>query len=471
MPHLLLSAAHKSSGKTTVTLGLCAALRHRRLTVQPFKKGPDYIDPMWLTHASGRACRNLDFFTATEQEILQTVHRYGSDVDISLIEGNKGLYDGLDVEGTNSNAALAKLLNSPVILVLDVRGTIRGVAPLLIGYREFDRQVNIAGVILNQLGGPRHEAKLRAVIERYTDFRVLGAIGRTPELEIVERHLGLMPSNEDTQASSRIATIAHIIAQQVDLDQILQIAATAQFPTTTEDHLPIPPASISASPISASNSKIKLGIARDAAFGFYYPDDLEALERSGAELIPIDTLQDTRLPKIDGLFIGGGFPETQMQALEANINLRHELRAAIEAGLPTYAECGGLMYLSRSLSWNGHRCEMVGVVQADTVVRDRPAGRGYIRLEETEHSLWPKLNSIPNEIAAHEFHYSLLENLAPETRYTYHMLRGAGIDGRHDGIVYKNLLACYAHLRHTAQNPWTERFVRFISSCKQGIAH
>jgi len=471
MPHLFLSAAHKSSGKTTVTLGLCAALRQRGLTVQPFKKGPDYIDPMWLTHASGRACRNLDFFTTTDEEILQTVRHYGSDADISLIEGNKGLYDGLDVEGTNSNAALAKLLCSPVILVLDVRGTIRGVAPLLIGYREFDHKVNIAGVILNQLGGPRHESKLRAVIEHYTSFPVLGAIGRAPELELVERHLGLMPSNEDAQAGSRIAKIADVIAQQVDLERILEIAANAQFPTTTEDHLPIPLTPILTTPISAANSKIKLGIARDAAFGFYYPDDLEALEKSGAELIPINTLQDTHLPEIDGLFIGGGFPETQMQALEANVNLRHELRAAIEGGLPTYAECGGLMYLSRSLSWKGRRCDMVGVIQADTVVRDRPAGRGYIQLQETGKSLWPKVQSVANEIAAHEFHYSTLENLAPETRYAYRMLRGAGIDGQHDGIIYKNLLACYAHLRHTAQNPWTERFIQFIYSYKQNLAH
>ncbi len=461
MPHLFISAAHKSSGKTTVSLGLCAALRQNGLTVQPFKKGPDFIDPMWLTRASGRACHNLDFYTASKQEIRYSFARYSQDADIALIEGNKGLYDGMDIEGSNSNAALAKLLNSPVILVLDVRGTIRGIAPLLIGYLTFDPKVRIAGVILNQVGGHRHESKLRAVVEHYTDLPVLGAISRDCRLALVERHLGLMPSNEDAEADAKIAHFARMIAEQIDLEQLLQIAATASLPTVE---------AIVPSPLSFKIS-VKVGIARDAAFGFYYPEDLEALEHAGAQLIPFDTLHDQQLPEVDGLFIGGGFPETQMQALEANTRLRHELYVAISGGLPTYAECGGLMYLTRSLSWKELRCEMVGIIQADSVMNDRPAGRGYIRLQETGQGLWPNVTtqSEPLEIAAHEFHYSKLENLNPHSRYAYQMLRGTGIDGKHDGIVYKNLLACYAHLRHTAQNPWTERFVRFVHSHKQRV--
>ncbi len=212
-----------------------------------------------------------------------------------------------------------------------------------------------------------------------------------------------------------------------------------------------------------------LGIARDAAFGFYYPDDIEALQAGGAELVTIDTLKDTQLPAIDGLFIGGGFPETQMQALEANSALRSAIRQAIEAGLPVYAECGGLMYLARGIRWGEHHCEMVGVIPGDVVMHERPQGRGYIRLRETGAGLWPPESGArtPLEFNAHEFHYSSLENLAPGTRYAYQVLRGNGVDGQHDGIVYKNVLACYGHLRDAANHHWTARFLRFVRDCKQ----
>ncbi len=461
MSQLLISAAHKSSGKTTITLGLCAALSNRAIVVQAFKKGPDYIDPMWLSLASGRPCHNLDFYTSNKQELLSTVSRYTADADLALIEGNKGLHDGMDiVVGSNSNAALAKLLGSPVVMVLDVRGTIRGVAPLLIGYQAFDPEVHIAGVILNQVGGQRHETKLRTVIEHYTDIPILGAIRRDTRLELVERHLGLMPSNEDQAANVKIAGIAQAIAAQVDLERLLEIARSASLPATTT------PTPSFDSPLSAK--EIRLGIARDASFGFYYQGDLEALEQAGAQLISIDTLRDERLPEIDGLFIGGGFPETHMAELERNRSLRYNIRRAIEDGLPVYAECGGMMYLTRSLSWKGRRCEMVGAIKADTVMYDRPQGRGYIRLQETGLNLWPKIagQDLPEEIAGHEFHYSGLHKLQSDMRYAYRMLRGSGIDGKHDGIVYKNLLASYSHLRDTSRYHWTKRFVQFIRNRK-----
>ena len=193
MTQVFISAAHKSSGKTTVTLGLCAALRERGLKVRPFKKGPDYIDPMWLGRAAGQTCHNLDFYTMERDEIRDTVGYYAQGADISIIEGNKGLYDGLDLDGSNSNAALAKLLGAPVVLVLDARGMTRGIAPLILGYQAFDPDIRIAGVVLNQLGGSRHESKLRAVIEHYTDVQVIGAVARESSMEILERHLGLIP--------------------------------------------------------------------------------------------------------------------------------------------------------------------------------------------------------------------------------------------------------------------------------------
>ena len=246
MNRLLISAAHKSSGKTTLCVGLCAALRARGLVVQPFKKGPDFIDPMWLSLAAGRDCHNLDFYLMGRDEILRTFAARSHGADISLIEGNKGLYDGLSLDGSNSNAALATLLETPVVLVIDARGMTRGIAPLILGYQAFDPQIRIAGVILNQLGGSRHEAKLRAVIEHYTDVPVLGAVHRDDRLAIVERHLGLMPSNEANAAREKIDMIAALVAASVDLDRL--IAVSARAPT-----LPAPAAALT--PSSPANGR------------------------------------------------------------------------------------------------------------------------------------------------------------------------------------------------------------------------
>lgn len=457
MSRFYISAAHKSSGKTTLSLGLAAALAQQGLKVQTFKKGPDYIDPMWLREASGRPCYNLDFNTMQPDEIQALVATHLQDADIGLIEGNKGLFDGMALDLSNSNAALAHLLETPVVLVIDVQGMTRGIAPLLLGYQQFDPQLRIGGVILNKVAGSRHETKLRETVEHYTDIPVLGAVHRNPALRIDERHLGLVPSNEASGARVLIDGIAARIRDEVDLTLLRGIAAAAPA-------LPPSPTQPAAAP---SRMKVRIGIARDAAFGFYYPDDLEALEAAGATLVPIDTLSDTALPPIDGLFIGGGFPETCMDRLAANTELRHAIHAAIEAGLPAYAECGGLMYLTRSLHWNERQAEMVGIIPADTVMHPRPQGRGYIVLEE-EHSAHPWQGKPPSgAVAAHEFHYSRLENFNTDNAtFAYRVLRGSGIDGHHDGYVYKNLLACYAHLRDTGQYHWAARYVDFVRRCK-----
>jgi cobyrinic acid a,c-diamide synthase len=456
---LLISAAHKSSGKTTLTIGLCAALRALGHVVQPFKKGPDYIDPMWLSLAAGRDCHNLDFYVMGHDEIRRTYAQQSRGAGVTILEGNKGLYDGLDLDGSNSNAALAKLLSAPVVLVIDARGMTRGIAPLILGYQAFDRDVRIAGIILNQLGGSRHEAKLRAVIEHYTDVPVIGAVQFDERLTIVERHLGLVPSNEAGAADARIATIATAVAEQVDLDRLLTVAATA--PALAPILLPIP--------VATPPPDVRIAVARDAAFGFYYPGDLAALRAAGAEIVTFDTITAPCLPAADGLFIGGGFPEVQMQALEANATLRHGLRAAIDAGLPVYAECGGLMYLTRSIQWKERKCEMVGAIPADTVMHDRPVGRGYISLRENENAPWPlPPGSTRGEVRGHEFHYSSLENTAPGLTYGYEVLRGHGIDGKHDGIVYRNVFACYGHLRDLENNHWAARFVEFVRRNKSG---
>jgi len=453
MAHLIISAAHKSSGKTTVTLGLCAALRQRGQSVQAFKKGPDFIDPMWLALASGRSCYNLDFFTMDSAEIEELFASRSATADISIVEGNKGLYDGLDLEGRNSNAALAHLLHAPVVLVLDARGMTRGIAPLILGYQSFDPGINIAGVILNQLGGSRHESKLRAVIEHYTDVRVLGAVHHDDTMSIAERHLGLVPSSEEPLAEHYIADLAASIQEQVDLDAVQTVAATAGNVSSDLPTLPV----------QKLSKPLRIGVLRDSAFCFYYPDDIEAMESAGAQLVFIDALNAAHLPNLDGLFIGGGFPETHMQELEANQSLRLQIRRAIENGLPAYAECGGLMYLARSISWNGSRAEMVGALPGDIVMHDRPQGRGYVLLEETEYLPWTTpLGAVnANPVACHEFHYSSIINLPEDTVYAYRVLRGTGVDGKHDGIVHKNLVASYSHRRNHRGRRWTDQFLNF----------
>jgi len=454
MNRMLISAAHKSSGKTMVSIGLCAALTARGLAVQPFKKGPDYIDPMWLGQAAGHACRNLDLYLMENDDVVATFACHASEVN--LVEGNKGLYDGLALDGSNSNAALAKLLDLPVILVIDARGMTRGIAPLILGYQAFDKDINIAGIILNNLGGKRHESKLREVIEHYTDVPVIGAIQHDERLSIVERHLGLMPSNESHVANAKIKQIGEAIAEQVDLDKLLEL--------TRKEPLPIPhKATVSALPCG---DKVRIAIARDRAFGFYYADDLDALAAAGAELVPFDALRDAHLPEVDGLYIGGGFPETCAAELEANTSLRGEIKQAIANGMPAYAECGGLMYLSRSIAYEGRSFDMVGAIPGDVKMHAKPVGRGYVHLQEDAEHLWPRPDAPAKQIKAHEFHYSSLENLPSDSRFAYHVARGHGINGERDGIIVNNLLASYTHLRTIGSCYWATRFVGFIRRCK-----
>lgn len=454
MNRVLISAAHKSSGKTTVSIGLCAALTNRGHSVQPFKKGPDYIDPMWLSQASGRACRNLDLYMMDRDEIVSTFVRNSS--EFNLVEGNKGLYDGLALDGSNSNAALAEILDLPVVLVIDARGMTRGIAPLILGYQAFDKNIKIAGVILNNLGGSRHESKLREVIAHYTDVPVVGAIQHDKRLMIIERHLGLMPSNESKESASRIQMLGEAIENQVDLDMLISI--TRMEPIKAPEN--------ATASILHTADKVKIGIARDRAFGFYYPDDLDALVAAGAEIVPFDTLLDQRLPQVDAVFIGGGFPEVFAAELEANTPMRKDIGHAIENGMPVYAECGGLMYLSRQITYKGVTHAMVGAIPGDVMMHDKPVGRGYVQLAENQQHPWP--HTIDNGIAirAHEFHYSSLENLPSDSKFAFRVARGHGIDGKNDGYLKNNLLASYAHLRSVGSCNWATRFVSFIRQIK-----
>lgn len=447
LPRIVVSAPHRSSGKTTLSIGLCAALAKSGMVVQPFKKGPDFIDPMWLTAAAGRDCRNLDLFMMGETAILTSFQRGAIGADFSLVEGNMGLYDSTDLEGKGSTADMARSLKAPIILVVSTRNLTRSVAPLLLGFQQFEPDIDIAGVILNKVSGPRHESKLRAAIERYTDLEVLGAVRRRPEAGIIQRHLGLKPAREELGAAAVIDTIAAIIADAVDLDRIREIAAAAP-----------PLAPLQLPELQVPTPTIRLGVAQDQAFTFYYPENFEALQAAGAQLVPFSPLADSELPEVDGLFIGGGFPEVFMAELEANSRLRGAIRGAIERNMPVYAECGGLMYLSRAMSWQGRSREMVGALPCDIVMHEKPRGHGYMKLQATGAGDW---FSQGLKLKGHEFHYSEVVNLG-EVQFAYRVERGSGVDGEHDGILYRNVLASYTHLHSLGSPGWAEGFVDFV---------
>jgi cobyrinic acid a,c-diamide synthase len=455
MAHLYLSAAHRSSGKTTVSIGLCRAFRDRGLRVQPFKKGPDFIDPMWLGLAAGQPCYNLDFHTMGRAEISTTFAQESTGADLALIEGNVGLYDSTDLDGANSNASLAKHLGAPVVLVIDCQGMTRGIAPLLLGYLAFDPDLRIGGLVLNKVGNSRHAANLIRVVEHYTDLPVFGVLPRDESLTIAERHLGLIPSNETEETETWIGRIHRRVVDSLDLDRLLGLAESATPPTLPE----APTRSRRTGP------PVRIGIARDAAFGFYYPDDLRALARGGAELIAFSPLHDPEPPAVDGLLLGGGFPECWMAELEANRSMREGIADFIGRGGPVYAECGGLMYLCQSLRWGEERRAMVGILKAEAQMQPKPQGRGYVSLHETEAFPWPGAGIAGTEVQAHEFHHSVVVAPDPDWTYAYEVRRGVGIDGRFDGVVQGNLLASYAHLRDVGGLNWTSRFLAHVRRC------
>ncbi len=464
MSRIYISATRKSSGKTTFSLGLSGVLCKRGLSVQTFKKGPDYIDPLWLGKVTNRPCVNVDFNCMSREEIVTLFGRYQKDVDINVIEGNKGLFDGVDVEGTDSNAAMAGLLDVPVILVLDAQGITRGVAPLLMGYQDFDPKVKISGVVLNNVVGERHESKLRRVIDHYTNIEVLGAIQRCSDLVIEQRHLGLITQQEDTETDTRVLKITEAIERQVDVDRIIEISGTASsFPV-----YPIPPASV-------REDKLTIGVARDHAFCFYYPDDIEEMKRLGASIVYFDTINDNKLPAVDALFIGGGFPETHAQQLQQNHSMRADVQQFINTGKPVYAECGGLMYLTREINWQRRKYQMVGAIPADTDVQNRPVGRGYVKLKVTSDHPWigstvaQCSDSSLATINAHEFHYSKLLNIDPSVKFGFEVVRGHGVCGNYDGLIYGNIFASYSHMRNSRSNPWVSQFVETVRRNKAGL--
>ncbi len=456
IPRVVIAAPQGRSGKTTVAVGLCAALAARGLIVQPFKKGPDYIDPSWLAEAARRPCRNLDPFLMGEDVVAAAFARGSHNADLALIEGAMGLYDGADLDGTGSTAALARWLDAPILLVVNAQRVTRSVAALVQGYQHFEPGTRIAGVILNNVARARQQTLMTQAVEKYCGIPVVGVLPRDPALAIPDRHLGLIPRGEDATLVPVIAAARDAVLAHFDLDKILEIARAE----IREQRLEIRDWSLG-DPISNLQSPIsRVGVVRDRAFSFYYPENLEALQDAGAELIFIDSLRDAHLPKINALYIGGGFPEVFLRELQANASLRAEIRAAIENGLPVYAECGGLMYLARSITWNDQRGEMVGALPFDVTMTDQPQGHGYVELEVVGENPWFARGA---RLRGHEFHNSRIDltdfgNLSG-LNIAFRVTRGRGLDGARDGIVYKNVIASYTHLHACSTPEWARAFV------------
>ncbi len=443
-PRVVIAAPQGRCGKSLVSIGLCAAFTRRGLTVQPFKKGPDYIDPSWLTAAANRSCRNLDPFLIAEKTWLTSFQRASQGADLVIIEAAMGLYDGFDLDGGGSSAQLARLLAAPVILVVNTARMTRSIAAMITGYQRFEPDTNIAGVILNNVSGSRHEKKLVAAVERYCGIPVLGTIPRDHNLNIAERHLGLIPCKEIDDSAAIISRIQHCLEAHLDLDGILAIASKSEArwvadTTEAEGRAPL----------------VQIGVMVDKVFTFYYPENLEALTRAGANLVFINSLRDQELPDINGLYIGGGFPELFLEELEANSSLRQDIAQAVEDGLPVYAECAGLMYLCQSIYWHGRQYEMVGVIPGEVEICQRPQGHGYVVVEVTnDNPFFP----VGLTLRGHEFHYSRLSKLN-NLKFAYQVKRGRGINGKVDAIIYKNVLAAYTHLHALGVPQWAEALV------------
>ncbi len=452
-PGLVISALRGGSGKTIISLGIVAALRENGIPVAPFKKGPDYIDAGWLALAAGRPCYNLDTFLLNPETVRHSFCTHSSPDTIAVIEGNRGLFDAIDTEGSTSTAELAKRLDLPVVLCLDCTKITRTMAAVVLGCRRFDPGVKLAGVILNRVAGARHERILRQSISEYCELPVLGALPKLETQLFPERHMGLVPMAEHDWAGPAVTAAARMAKDHLDLAAIRALAeaeAGLLEPTTADGLSP-------ATRAVFSGDRPRIGVIRDSAFQFYYPENIEALAAAGAEVVMTSPLTDVILPPVDGLYIGGGFPETHAAALAAARDYREGVRRLAEDGMPIYAECGGLMYLGEALELDDRRYEMSGVLPIVFGFSKRPQGHGYTVVSVMRENPY---FSVGAEIRGHEFHYStVLKWQGTAKDFAFRMQRGKGIADGLDGIVHKNVLATYCHTHALGQIGWAGRLV------------
>lgn len=455
MNALMLAGDRSGSGKTSITLAI-AALLSRRMTVQTFKVGMDYIDPSYLTGVTGRPCRNLDSYVMTGDEMRQIFDHGCAGADLALVEGVRGLYEGAEaLDGTGSSASVAACLDIPVVLVVNARSITRSAAALVKGFQAFDQDIRIAGVILNNVSGEKHIRKAGTAIEHYCGVPVIGAIPRMPEMELAMRHLGLMPyreGQEHREFQERVLGVTKMIGEHVNLEQLLSVSCTPR-------PAPEPSPLFSGKP----SSDLRIGIAYDEAFNFYYADLFDILHASGAETVLFSPLRD-RLPDADGYIIGGGYPELFLPELEKNIAMREEIREVSAQGIPIYAECGGLMYLTEEIilknGWQGQHGEkrhsMCGVFSGKAKM---PAKRVVAYVEGRSMPGSPMGEC---SFRGHEFHYSDV-SLNPDIPLVYALSRGEGISRGTDGALVNLTLGTYTHLHPVSS---IGMLLHFLANCR-----
>ena len=451
-PRVLIAGDRSSSGKTTIVAGLLSALRRKGLAVQPFKVAMDYIDPSYHTWITGRNCRNLDGYLMKEEAVREIYAHAAEKADIAVIEGVRGLYEGYDGD-LGSTAQMAKLLRVPVIFVVDARSITRSCAALVKGYMDYDPQVDFKGVILNKVGSDRHAEKAIREVERYAGVEVVGVIRRNEDMHLAMRHLGLVPVLEGKTRhegfANRVDRIREIVEEGINLSRIIEMARAAQ---------PLPDVEPDLYKKNSAGEGLRIGIARDEAFNFYYRDNLEMMEMAGAELVPYSPVHDRALPHVDGIYIGGGYPELYARELSENSAMLSSLESFHQGGHPIFAECGGLMYLGREIEWEGEKQELAGLVPGK-------ARRGKVRVVSYVHGRLTRdcpLGRAGEAIMGHEFHHS--EMIMDEgADYAIRLERGRGIKDGWDGLCRENLVANYTHIHSASFRGFP---AHFLEACR-----
>lgn len=449
IPRIVIGGTQSGVGKTTISVGLMAALTQSGKKIQPFKVGPDYIDPTYHSKATGRISRNLDSWFVSDDGIAEIFYRSAQNIDLAIIEGVMGLYDGFGIlEDRGSTAHIAKVLKAPVVLLVNAAKMARSAAAIVKGYQELDKDVRIKGVILNNVSSERHYEMVKTAIEHYNKIPVLGYLPAKGDFVLPERHLGLIMAGENNEIEEVLAKLTRQIRETIDLDLLVSLGSEAEeFPEFNSSIFP-----------ESAAKKISLGVAHDAAFNFYYQDNLDLLESYGAELVYFSPLKDRRLPdKIDGLYIGGGYPELFADKLSSNTELLADIKKYGQAGNPIYAECGGLMYLTQAIrDFSGRTYPMVGLIPAVAVMQSKREALGYVDLEVLEDNF---ITLKGEKIKGHEFHWSRLENVKDDIKYLYQSNKRD--KQKKEGIKLGNVLASYTHIHFASFPEMAERFVKF----------
>jgi cobyrinic acid a,c-diamide synthase len=453
IPGIVVAGLRGGSGKTIISLGITAAWKSLGIRVSAFKKGPDYIDAGWLSRAAGCPCYNLDTFLC-DQWVVQNsygIHSQGSDV--AMVEGNRGLYDGIDIEGSTSTSELAKLLNLPVLLVLDCTKSTRTMAALLMGCMQFDPGIHICGVVLNRVAGKRHEGKVRASIERFCNIPVFGAVPKLAAEDFPERHMGLVTSEEHNFSEKAIEAAARVARENIDLDDLYKAVTSFDTHAMASDI----PAPFLQTTHSNEVDPVTIGIIRDSAFQFYYPDNLDALKNLGAKIVYISPLEEERIPKVHAIYMGGGFPETHARKLSENQVFRDALKALSEKGLPIYAECGGLIFLGQSIELTGIEYPMTGILPIRFGLSSKPQGHGYTRVTVVHDNPFYKRGEV---LKGHEFRYSKILSIDYQAHeMAFQMERGKGILEKKDGFFKNNTFGTYTHIHALGSVSWAPSLV------------